>query len=81
VEMKMDIGMMWFDNDQGKGFEARIQNAAAFYRKKYGRNPSICFVHPSMQQEPESSDLNGIHIRTSKKMLPGHFWIGIGNAA
>lgn len=81
MEMTMDIGMMWFDNDQAKGIEVRIQKAAAYYRKKYGQNPSMCFVHPSMKQESRVSDLNGIHVQTSNKMLPGHFWIGMGNVS
>lgn len=47
----MKIGMLWFDNDPKTGLEIKIERAATYYRNKYGKNPTLCFVHPSMLPE------------------------------
>ena len=87
----MEIGMLWFDNDKKSDTEAKIERAATYYRNKYGKTPNLCFVHPCMipndrnqmadkiEQKVETSSLKsqGVEIRTSKTMLPNHFWIGI----
>jgi hypothetical protein len=44
----MNIGMLWFDNDPKVNLDTKIERAAIFYAKKYGKNPTLCFVHPSM---------------------------------
>lgn len=75
----MNIGMLWFDNDPKTDFSIKIERAASYYREKYGKKPNVCFVHPSMLQAP-SSDKNNrceIEVRTTKSVLPNHFWIGI----
>jgi hypothetical protein len=80
----MDIGMLWFDNDKKSDYEAKIERAAAYYRKKYGKAPNLCFVHPCMLPNTGNDTIakqnfnsRGVEIRTSKTMLPNHFWIGI----
>ena len=44
----MKIGMLWFDNDPHTALAAKVEKAAAYYRTKYGKTPTVCFVHPSM---------------------------------
>jgi hypothetical protein len=80
----MDIGMLWFDNDQKADFRAKVERAATYYRDKYGKAPNLCFVHPCMlpnnvskNAEKPSFNSQGVEIRTSNTMLPHHFWIGI----
>ena len=80
----MDIGMLWFDNDKKSDYEVKIERAATYYRDKYGKTPNLCFVHPCMIPNNVSSDAEktsmksqGVEVRTSKTMLPNHFWIGI----
>jgi len=46
----MNIGMLWFDNDPKANLDAKIERAATYYQKKYGRSPTLCFIHPSMLQ-------------------------------
>lgn len=48
----MNVGMLWFDNDPRAGLEVKVARAADYYRTKYGRKPTLCFVHPSMMQQP-----------------------------
>jgi hypothetical protein len=75
----MNVGMLWFDNDPKTELSLKIERAATYYRQKYGKKPNVCFVHPSMIQatpgnKPARSD---IEVRTTKSVLPNHFWIGI----
>lgn len=74
----MNIGMLWFDNDTKSNLYAKIGRAISYYEKKYGREPDLCFVHPSMLPE-ELSKSGGIEIRTTSSVLPNHFWIGINS--
>lgn len=44
----MKIGMLWFDNDPKSNLDTKIERAVVYYQGKYGRSPTLCFVHPSM---------------------------------
>ena len=92
----MDVGMLWFDNDTHTDLPSKIDNAAEYYLNKYGIQPNVCFVHPSMTPEevkvaigengkkapkPKIIFTSGnIEVRTSKSMLPNHLWIGINGS-
>jgi len=71
----MNIGMLWFDNDTKTGLAVRIQRAAEYYRAKYGADPDLCFVHPSMVSAP-TEELK-VEVRTTQRVLPNHFWLGV----
>lgn len=72
----MNVGMLWFDNDTKSEIKTKIKRAAVYYQKKYGQTPNLCYVHPSMvNEEPQNSD--GIEVRTTRSVLPHHFWIGV----
>jgi len=47
-ELAMNVGMLWFDNDSKTDLNGKIERAAVYYRTKYGRVATLCFVHPSM---------------------------------
>jgi hypothetical protein len=51
----MNIGMLWYDNDLKDKFDAKVERAATYYREKYGKSPSLCFVHPSMISNKDNS--------------------------
>ncbi len=72
----MNTGMLWFDNDPKADLETKVQRAVDYYHKKYGKQPNICFVHPSMLN---TSPLNtrGVELRTDHMVLPHHFWISV----
>lgn len=84
----MNVGMLWFDNDPKAGLAIKIEKAADYYRTKYGRNPTLCYVHPSMlpatssQLAEPSANLKagGLEVRSTRSMLPNHFWIGVNGA-
>ena len=88
----MDIGMLWFDNDNSADLDVKVKRAASYYQKKYGQSPNLCFVHPSMlptngkksgskakakNGKPRKS--SGVELRTSQALLPNHFWLGINH--
>jgi hypothetical protein len=84
--MEMDIGMLWFDNDKQAEVSAKIQRAADYYHKKYGVTPNLCFVHPSMihngslKAQDEKMRSGEVEVRTSRSVLPNHFWIGVNGS-
>ncbi len=75
----MQAGMMWFDNDKKTSLSAKVSKAAAYYRKKYGRNPNLCMVNPSMLSGKE--DLGDkIKICPYQPIVAGHLWLGIDDS-
>jgi hypothetical protein len=85
----MNIGMLWFDNDTKVDFFTRVERAALYYRQKYGKTPTVCYVHPSMIPQhggaatPIPVKSGNIEVRENQSVLPNHFWIGVNgvNAA
>lgn len=75
----MDVGMLWFDNDPKLDLLNKVQKAAAYYKYKFGEEPNLCFVHPSMILDLQK-DLDTVTIRSNATMLPNHFWIGVNHA-
>ncbi len=83
----MNVGMLWFDNDSKASLDVRVERAAAYYRNKYGKKPTLCFVHPSMLPDVIEMAINevenkvfttdGIEVRSNRSVLPNHFWIGV----
>jgi hypothetical protein len=88
----MNIGMLWFDNDPKAELNTKIERAASYYRTKYGKTPTLCFVHPSMLPSTAASAASSasinetslrsgdVEVRSTKSVLPNHFWIGISAA-
>jgi hypothetical protein len=73
--MKMNYGMLWFDNDPKTDLTQKVNRAAAYYLKKYGENPDICFVNPEMMSEKKIEG-GEVIIKTNPAILPHHLWIG-----
>ena len=80
----MNAGMLWFDNDPKTALTTKIERAVDYYRHKYGRDPNLCLIHPSMVENPagasgtsENPTIGKITVRPYRPVLPGHLWIGI----
>ena len=71
----MEIGMLWFDSNQANTIADRVEAAATYYREKYGRVATLCFVHPSTLAKP--SKVGNMQIRPMDTVLPNHFWLGV----
>jgi poly(A) polymerase Pap1 len=85
----MNIGMLWFDNNTKEDLDTKVRRAALYYQEKYGRMPTLCFVHPSMLPDRETDKAinrssqevkvqsSEVVIRSNQSVLPNHFWIGV----
>ncbi len=86
----MNVGMLWFDNDPRASLDVKVERAVVYYRNKYGKTPTLCFVHPSMLpngtkaaeqnsdgKENDKVQAGGMEVRTHRSVLPNHFWIGM----
>ena len=69
----MNIGMLWFDNDPKHDLSIKVNLAAEYYQKKYGKRPDLCCVNPSMVDSSKVA----IEVRPLKTVLPNHLWIGV----
>lgn len=82
---EMKIGMLWFDNDPSVTLENKIARAVAYYIKKNGHAPTICYLHTSMLSDAPPSESNKhrkseiLEVRAVAWVLPNHFWIGTNN--
>ena len=72
----MKTGMLWYDNDNKSDLPTKIERAAAYYQKKYGKRPDLCFVHPTMVGATLAAT-HGIEVKTTRHILPNHLWMGI----
>lgn len=79
----MDVGLLWLEDEPGLGFDRSVRRVAESYRRKFGRAPSLCFVHPNTlggRKAPEGDGplMSGrVEIRVVPWILPNHFWVGI----
>lgn len=76
MEMKMNTGMLWYDNDSQIDIRAKLARAIAYYQKKYGQMPDLCYVHPSMLPDKPIRSA-GVDVQPDQMILPNHFWIGL----
>lgn len=78
----MYVGMLWFNNDSKTELKVKVTRAADYYRRKYGKAPNMCYVHPSMLSRNTSAleaalQAGSVEVRGLSTVLPNHFWIGI----
>lgn len=71
----MNVGMLWFDNDPNLPLADKVAKAADYYRRKYGKTPDLCLVHPGMIGDTQAA--GAVSVRSNRSILPGHLWIGV----
>lgn len=54
-----------------------VRHAVALYRKKYGRNPTLCLVRPSVLEESRLTCACVVEIKPSWKVGNGELWAGL----
>lgn len=73
----MHTGMLWFDNSTA-ALPVKIEKAVDYYKKKYGRQPDLCLVHPSLLEANQRTlEVAGLTVRPYRPVLPGHIWVGL----
>lgn len=72
----MKIGLLWFDNDPGRQLDDKVERAVAYYRQKYGRLPTVCYVNPTALNGGEHR-VGPVEVRPARTVPPHHFWLDI----
>lgn len=76
----MDIGMLWKDDDARRSLDEKLARAAEYYRSKYGEQPTVCFVHPSMLPDGATTfEAAGLRVLTARTVQANHFWLGVNH--
>jgi len=76
----METGMLWFDDDGKRALADKVTRAAEYYQKKYGRSPTMCYVHPTaLPSDLESA--GGVRLRSASTVLVNHLWLGVGEGS
>jgi hypothetical protein len=73
----MKIGMLWFDSNAAVGVEQRVEQAARYYREKYGQAPTLCLMNPQIEGGALPARVGQVELQTLETVLPNHFWIGV----
>ncbi len=76
----MRVGMLWFDRETEAPLAARLERAADYYRRKYGRAANVCYLHPSTEGAVEGARVAGMVLRLNAAVRPMHFWLGVEGA-
>ena len=87
----MEIGMLWYDDDAKRPFDAKVASAVEYYKNKYGAAPTVCYVHPNLltaERAPSTESAlsaeglrvsAGIQLRPMRTVMINHFWLGVGD--
>jgi hypothetical protein len=76
----MEIGMLWSDDDGRRSLAEKVMRAAEYFRSKYGEEPTVCYVHPSLLPAGSETSAAGVRLLPSKSVLVNHFWLGVNGA-
>lgn len=75
----MDIGMLWYDDDNKRPLSEKVARAVDYYKAKYGSVPTVCFVNPAtLKESPDTAA--GVQIRPARNVMVDHFWLGVGES-
>jgi hypothetical protein len=77
----MDIGMLWYDDDSKRHLDEKVARAVAFYRAKYGVQPTECYVHPGLLPVDQQAMAAGVRVRGNRTVIKNHLWLGVGDGA
>ena len=67
----MQLGLLWYDGDKRRSPQDKLDQAAARYAERFGRQPDTCHVNPAeLFQHPS------LRVLPDPAVLPSHFWIG-----
>ena len=73
----MNEGLLWYDDDPGRGLADKVARAVGRYRQKFGVSPDVVYVHPStLDGSSEARKMDGVRMVSRPSVLRHHFWIG-----
>ena len=74
--MELKSGWLWFDDSPRITLQEKVERAARRYTERFGRAPTVCYVHPKtlLGANPVAGSVQVIESCT---IQPNHFWLGI----
>jgi hypothetical protein len=72
----MLTGIFWIDQAASSSLERVLFRAAACYRERFHREPTLCLVPPGTIHG-DRSRIGPLAVRADASLPPNHFWIGI----
>ena len=69
------VGLLWFDDDPGKTLGQKVEKAVRRYTEKFGRQPTVCYVHPSMLNGHGPVPVAGVRLAPRRSVLRDHFLV------
>jgi hypothetical protein len=72
----MELGELFYIPDARLGMEERVLWAAKRYQKKYGQQPTLCMLHPSLLRAGQRR-IGRLRLEAKKSVLPNYLWIGV----
>lgn len=72
----MHEGLLWFDNTPNRDLGEKIRQAAARYKLRLRREPTVCYINAG-EFSTELASVNGIEIKPAPYIRPHHFWLGV----
>lgn len=74
----MASGLLWYDGDKKRPLEEKIKDAARRYREKFGRAPTVCYLHPTTLNSENGKEkrVGRVRLVPRSNILPHHFLIG-----
>jgi hypothetical protein len=70
----MDNGEIFFIADANKDLESKVLWAAQSFKRKYGQEPTLCLLHPSLLKGQQK--MGSLKLEPKKSILPSYLWIG-----
>lgn len=72
----MEFGELYLIENLDDGVEEKVRWAAGRFRRKYGQQPTLCAIHPSLLQGGRRR-LGEIRLEARKSLLPNYLWLGV----
>jgi hypothetical protein len=71
----MELGELFLIEDLHMDLEQRVLWAAERYQRKYGQQPTLCLLHPSLL-DGKRRRVGGLRLMAKKSVLPNYLWLG-----
>ena len=72
----MEFGELYYIPDPTIELEERVLWAAERYQKKYGEQPTLVMLHPSLLRAGQKR-VGKLRLEARKSVLPNYLWIGV----
>jgi len=73
----MEFGELFLIEDPRMNLEQRVLWATERYQRMYGRQPTLCLLHPSLLEGGERRRLGTLRLVAKKSVLPNYVWLGV----